>query len=259
MKKTVIGLVAMASLMCAGQASAITLEDTILAYDEGPVSFKFSGFTLTTPAGTTAGAFVVTDFYKSTTAGATSELAAWSPAAGNYVYAVLTGFDDVDNPPAGTEGTILSTGGQFSLYETTVSFDTSSGPGVINDINLDVNKTLLLTGEFVPNTDGYTLVQTVTGTPDFFAGSGNAYAALTGGTLMDRLDSNGQQFGSDLWFSFNYSHTPTNAVNWGPAGVFITDPAVGAAVPNPIPEPATMLLFGTGLIGLAGVSRKLRK
>lgn len=43
---------------------------------------------------------------------------------------------------------------------------------------------------------------------------------------------------------------------------FITGSAIAVPVflnPRPIPEPAIMLLFGAGLIGMSVVGRKLRK
>jgi hypothetical protein len=250
MKKTVIGLTAITALLLAGQASALTLENTILDYSGGPVSFKFSGYTQTVE-GSTQGAFALTNFYESTTAGSESELASWAPTVGNYVYAVVGGFTDIDS---GNPSLLWSTGGFFSLYETTTLFNTSTGPSVISAIT-GSGGNLLLTGDFVEqNADGATLVQSFNfNNADDFNGSGNAYADLTGGSLMAKLNTNMEKFGSDLWFSFNYSHTATNAVNWGPAGVFITDPVVGTAA---VPEPATILLFGTGLAGLAGLRRK---
>jgi hypothetical protein len=153
------------------------------------------------------------------------------------------------------------TGNGSATTTTTVAFDDTGSFIWIYGNDGSGNPTLFLDGTFsgmtlTDNGDGtYTLTSVFSGTlaPELLAllGFSASGPVAVGGTftsiLSGSFDPNSGGFG---W------HDPNDPSTWGQGILQVTVADDFGSSRSPVPEPGSMALFGTGMLGLAGIVRR---
>lgn len=231
MKKVIakgLALAFVGSLLMAGSALATP---TILGmYDSGAEAVR-----LTDTDGTedSVKAFLLFEF-----AGFHNEL-----TFGLYDFSVTSGGvvlgDTLELFEGADEGIPHMTG--FFPPTTSVDFDLTAGTATANGTTKNIGETF---GFYLttPEDNGYTYYSHTELNPD------NFNHTLIFDLYTNSWDNRDYFLGSDVLVAFEDLY--------GGGDKDYNDFVVGVTDVAPVPEPATMLLFGTGLVGLAGYSRK---